>query len=436
MASKYPLTVQGFYDFVKNELEGKPETVPGENPEDCGQHTPVMDGEVGYIGENSVISYAHVLGCDNPLYTDPVYARKTRYGGLIAIPTITNILRYLPPHPKHYGDWPVSSLVGGLGWIWNDVIRPNQKFHSSFYLSEVLDKKGATGRLLITKSDAKYWNQDNDLIAIGWGSQIMIGKDLSEEEIKSGKGFRDSMLYERPTYHYSQEEIKKIEEGIASEKMRGAKPLYWEDVKVGDKLTPVVKGPLSMFDLMNFYSMLIGASPSCFEIPYRRLRAAERTPTENSATGWPYEHMGMEHYDFYLCKSRGLPGPFDEGQQRCCTTAHLLSNWMGDEGFIRKVDTQLRKPNYYGDTQWVSGEVVNKYKEKVGDEEYNAVDVIISQVNQVGENTAPGKATVYLPSKGKPVTLPIPHESRHEDYVKYMEDCKKRREEMKTQGLL
>jgi len=377
-----------------------------------------------------------LLGCDNPLYTNPVYGRKTRYGGLIAIPTITNLIRYLPPHPKGYGDWPVSSLVGGLGWVWNDVIRPGDQFVSSFYLNEVIKKKGRTGVLLITKSDAKYWNQYKELVATGVGSQIMIGRDLTEEEIKEGKGFSESMLYERPTYKYSAEEIKKIEEGINAEKMRGAEPLFWEDVKVGDQLTPVVKGPLTMGDLMNYCSMLMGASQSCFEIPYRHSKAASRTPTANPATGWPYESGWMEHYDFHLCKARGLPGPFDEGQQRCCTPAHLLSNWMGDGGFIRRIETQLRKPNYYGDTQWVYGEVIKTYKDKKGDEEYGAVDIKISQINQVGENTAPGIATVYLPSPEKPVKLPVPHENKYEEYTKYLLDCKKRREELKAQGLL
>jgi len=42
MAEKYPLTVDGFYEFVQNELVGKPETTPGQDPEDCGQHTPRM----------------------------------------------------------------------------------------------------------------------------------------------------------------------------------------------------------------------------------------------------------------------------------------------------------------------------------------------------------------------------------------------------------
>jgi len=433
---KYPLTLEGFGDFLRKELVGKPESTPGEAPEDTGHHLPVMGGERGLVDENTAIAYSLAIGDDNPLYTDPLYGRKTRWGWMVVTPVITNIIRYLPPHPRGYGDWPVTHLVGGLGWEWNDMIRPGDKFKTTFYLNELVEKKGSTGRLFITKSDAKYWNQYGDLTAKGWGSQIMIGKDVSVEDIREGKGFRDAMLYERPTYHYSKEEVQKIEDGINAEKRRGAEILYWEDVHVGDKLTPLVKGPLTMGDLMGFAAMLTAGGHSVFELSYRSSKKASRSPIENSSTGWPYENMWMEHYDFYLCKDRGLPGPFDEGQMRCCTPAHLLSNWMGDNGFIRRLGTSLRKPNFYGDTQWVYGEVVKTYKDKVGDEEYGAVDIRIDQINQVGENTAPGTATVYLPSPDKPVKIPIPHESHFEDYDKYLEDCEKKKVRMKELGYL
>ena len=49
-------------------------------------------------------------------------------------------------------------------------------------LKDIVEKKGRTGRLFITKSDAKYWNQYKALTATGWGTQIMIGTDVTEED--------------------------------------------------------------------------------------------------------------------------------------------------------------------------------------------------------------------------------------------------------------
>jgi len=209
-----------------------------------------------------------------------------------------------------------------------------------------------------------------------------------------------TMLYERPTHHYSEEDVEKIVHDIKNEKRRGATPLYWEDVNVGDKLGPVIKGPLTFMD---FQSERGGGGALC-HVPLITPR-----PTSNPMTGWPYEPGVMHHFDFNLCNRRGLPGPFDLGVQRMTMSNQLLANWMGDDGFLRRISMQVRKPNYYGDTQWYTGEVVKKYKDKVADIEYGALDVIISVTNQVGEDTLPGKATIYLPSRelGE-VMLPIP----------------------------
>ena len=45
------------------------------------------------------------------------------------------------------------------------------------------------------------------------------------------------------------EAMKKIYADYDAEETRGASPRYWEDVKEGDWLTPVVKGPLSRRDI-------------------------------------------------------------------------------------------------------------------------------------------------------------------------------------------
>ena len=71
----------------------------------------------------------------------------------------------------------------------------------------------------------------------------------------------------------------------------------------------------------------------------------------NTMTGWPYDSGGGGHYDWDTAKNRGLPAPFDVGCMRAVMTSHLLSNWMGDDGFIRRVDVQFRKPNFWGTTR-------------------------------------------------------------------------------------
>ena len=62
-------------------------------------------------------------------------------------------------------------------------------------------------------------------------------------------------------------------------------------------------------------------------------------------------------------ESAGLPGSYDYGCQRCCWMGHLLTNWMGDDGFLTKMYVELRLFNVVGDTTWCRGKVIAKREE-------------------------------------------------------------------------
>ena len=68
---------------------------------------------------------------------------------------------------------------------------------------------------------------------------------------------------------------------------------------------------------------------------------------------------------------------------------------MGDDGFLKKMYAELRSFTLLGDTTWCKGKVVKKYIE---DGEH-LVDIDCWGVNQLGETSMPGNATVILPSK-------------------------------------
>lgn len=375
----------------------------------------------------AVRQFCFALGDNNPLYTDPVYGRRTRWGIMLAHPSFIGNLRYNMwrggSASAHYA---CAQLVAGFGWEYNDVIRLGDgPFETSFYAKDVVVKKGSTGPLCFTYSHAGYWNQYKELVATGRASNCMIGRNEEIESILKGEGVRNNPIYNRKTYHYSEEEIKKIVEGIEGEKRRGATPRYWEDIKVGDMLTPIVRGPLTTTDLMGYDAATSGLAVPSFGLVYRILKEASvglGAGETNSITGWPYEWMSG-HYDWDASKSSGVGAPYDIGRMRADITASLLSNWMGDDGFIRRFDVQFRKPNFWGDTQWFNAEVTKKYRDKVGEEDYGAVDIKITCTNEVGEVSAPGTATVYLPSIHEPIKLPVPHDDKYEEYEKFVKDC-------------
>lgn len=73
----------------------------------------------------------------------------------------------------------------------------------------------------------------------------------------------------------------------------------------------------------------------------------------------------------------------------------LVTNWMGDSAYLKRLRAEMRRFNIVGDTTWLKGKVARKYTK----DGWALVDLEIWAENQRGEITAPGAATVILPSK-------------------------------------
>ena len=95
-------------------------------------------------------------------------------------------------------------------------------------------------------------------------------------------------------------------------------------------------------------------------------------------------------------KRRNMPGQFDFGPQRVCWLAQIVTDWMGDEGTLKKLNASIRHPNVVGDTNTVFGVVSNK----TIDDGDHLVEVQVQNLNQSGLPTALGSAIVALPSRG------------------------------------
>ena len=90
-----------------------------------------------------------------------------------------------------------------------------------------------------------------------------------------------------------------------------------------------------------------------------------------------------------------MPGAYDNGPQRSGMIAVCLTNWMGDDGFLRNYSVRLRRPVIFGDTNYIGGRITGKRTEG----ERGLVDVEISCKNQLGDETATGTAAIELPRR-------------------------------------
>lgn len=330
---------------------------------------------------DSIRHFAYGTDDGNPLWLDPDYAAKTRYGKRLAPPAFLVSVLYPILHGAPI-EAPLSSLIGGLEFEWFLPIFVGDRLRARAVQKDSYEKKSKTGRRLIfVISDCTYWNQNAQVVARATGTMIRATQVGTE------------LLFERPIHRYSERELEEIERAFAGEKRRGDRTLYWEDVQVGEELPPIVRGPLTIGDLVSWNAAL-GPAYKAGRLGYLDLLKAPHTAVRNPVTGWRVKYS-QQHEDFNLASQRGMPGPFDNGVMRFAWVSPLITNWMGDDGFLRKLYVQVKTPNIYGDTTWYRGKVTEK-KLEAGK---GVVKLELTGVNQAGVATTGGWAEVVLPTR-------------------------------------
>ncbi|BBY78410.1 acyl dehydratase [Mycolicibacterium parafortuitum] len=368
---------------------------------------------------DTIRQFAIGYGDDNPLYVDPDYAAGTRWGGPIAPPMIHSSLSR-----KMLGD-PIPEdirkatrglfsgihlFVSGQDTEWYQPVRPGDVLYGfgGMESTEVKTSEYA-GRSVIRVRRAVRVNQRAEIVAIERTILISTERKKSRERGK---------YMDLTPASYTDEQIAEIDEIYAAEGPRGAEPRWWEDVAVGDALPKMVKGPLTLTDMISFHAGGYGFGPYGIggaRVGYKNRQRVPKFYIKNAA-GIPDVAQRL-HWENEWSQSIGNPMAYDYGIMRECWLTHYLTDWMGDDGWLVRQHDEMRKFNYIGDTQFITGEVVGKRVEKGN----GVVDVEFRATSQRGEVTAPATATVALPSRELGmVVLPQPDEELRRKSVAMM----------------
>jgi hypothetical protein len=93
----------------------------------------------------------------------------------------------------------------------------------------------------------------------------------------------------------------------------------------------------------------------------------------------------------------GYPRGFDGSMQRISWFGHLVTNWIGDDGFLSGLNIFHPRPLFLWDAMWLHGRVVEK---KEAD---SSIRIEVWGDNQRGERISQGSATAVLQNRsGKP----------------------------------
>ncbi len=101
------------------------------------------------------------------------------------------------------------------------------------------------------------------------------------------------------------------------------------------------------------------------------------------------------HYDKDYAQARGLQGVIVQGALVGSFLGQLMTDWIGEQGMLRKLTCNYKGMNFPGETITCKGAVTKKYDENG----LHLVECNISAENPKGEKTVTGKAIVALPSR-------------------------------------
>lgn len=125
------------------------------------------------VEKGAIRRYTDAVGDDSPLYRDEEYARKSRYGGIIA--------------PPGFLGWPMKSvpdlesviglmsavvnagyyriLDAGMSFEFFLPVRPGDVLIASPRILDVAEKEGKSGTMIMCSFETTYINQNGDTVA-------------------------------------------------------------------------------------------------------------------------------------------------------------------------------------------------------------------------------------------------------------------------------
>jgi acyl dehydratase len=341
---------------------------------------------------DTVRHYSWGLGDENPLFTDEEYGKNSPFGGMIAPPTFFYSIFAAGIAPGFPG---LQSFYAGARWEIVRYARLGERIEATAKLTDLKDVQGRrAGRLLIQIGEVEYKTKDGELLARHEARTFRLPR--------KGVDSKSGISYEPRKPIWTNEDLNAFDTEILAQKRRGATPLYFEDVAIGDTLPSLLKGPLTMATLIAFYAGCLPGSNKAAEMAvrhrYRCLNSPELVPNNRSPL-WQAERtpVGEGHHDSNVANVVGMPGVYDVGWSRVGWAQQLITDWIGDHGILKMLDTSILLPNVVGDIVRFTGKVIDK---RIDSGQY-LVDVELKGQRQDDELSCKGTSTVLLPVRSQ-----------------------------------
>lgn len=351
-------------------------------------------------------NYARGIGDVNPFYRDLDHARASRWQSLTAHPTFmlymgmsreTELSEELLATGRGDPLRGVHAFYGAEEMQWFAPIREGDRLAVRQGLGALDEKTSSMGKRAIHEQhEGVYRNQADELVGLRRYTLIRM-------ERSKARGEKKHAALDVP-HHYTEEEMREIDRYYEQEYIRGAEPRYWESVEIGDESIPLVRGPYTTTAYI-CYAEATGPRNDFHRAHSDAYRYRSEHPRAFplNAYGFP-DTIARVHWDKEMATRAGLPETYDFGGERVAWMSNVVTNWMGDDAFLRRLRVEMRAFCYVGDTVWLTAKVVDKST----DGKDFAVDLELEAVNQRDEQIARGTATVLLPTQTAPDAPTVP----------------------------
>ncbi|CAM5514806.1 Acyl dehydratase OS=Streptomyces fumanus OX=67302 GN=GCM10018772_38500 PE=4 SV=1 [Streptomyces fumanus] len=343
----------------------------------------------------NVSRFVEATGDENPLFTNVQYGAGSAHHTMLAPPTFVLAVRM----PDSHGGLALEGhRLVETGWslslTWNDTIRLADPLTGRAEVADLTRGHDGSGRALARVTTAvQYWRH---------------GVPLAHGTCRVELAPVGPHPPERAVHHYEPDEVDRmVRELDGEEPPRGGRPRFWGDTPIGETGPTLLKGPLSLAELM-VWVFAEGRPVRAGNLHHERLAGFPGRRSVNPVTGWPAWDRAEAWLDSATAPSEGLPAPAARGGLLYSLAGQYVTHWMGDDAFLRRLDVDILRPLLYGDALRLSGTVVDRYT--VTDEaahRYHAVTLRVTGDNQLGETVLSATSTVFLPDRGKPVALPV-----------------------------
>lgn len=307
---------------------------------------------------------------DNRLLHDADYARSLGYEDILAMPCFgAHDDSFMFPYPAEARDTLCVSQLNHSVTNYRPVYPGDTLFMiaDERSVTDLTPTEGSTYRSLVLRTVGSVFNQRgekiNDCIWRVMESMRVFKPGRRPADFGAEDVWDAPEWIRRPSHHYSDRDWDFIREVWAKERPRGAEPLHWEDVSVGDEPTWTADGPLDDTVIPTApFGMGTGGSRtlkreimdpdlrkrlvrSDADGVYRTVDRDVYVPPVPAHTGTPvavpaFEADGaIDTRDIHRARA-GARAPLINFYGRDIALRHV-NNWIGDHGWVHNISWGL-----------------------------------------------------------------------------------------------